>query len=164
MNTLHTPSQKRLKELFTYHQDGYFIRKIDVSTAEHCRAGVAVVGANKKSKRYRYIYVDGKQYPLHRLIRQWHFGDVAHTMHVDHADRDSLNNRIENLRMATPTENTRNRVTPVGKSGFKGVRCRATQKNPWEAIIQIGSFATAEEAHGAYKRASALIFGEFACA
>jgi hypothetical protein len=98
---------------------------------------------------------------MHRLIRQWHFGDVVPGMHVDHADRNPDNNRIDNLRLATPTESTRNRLLPPGLSGFRGVTKKGNQ---WEAKVQVGTFDTPERAHEAYKQAQAVLFGEFSCA
>jgi hypothetical protein len=90
---------------------------------------------------------------------------------IDHVNGDKSDNRIENLRQATPTQNSCN----VGKrarnkSGFKGVSYEPkSKKNPFIAQIQVGGkkvylgcFQTAEVAHGAYVKASAELHGTFA--
>lgn len=89
----------------------------------------------------------------------------------DHINGDTLDNRHSNLRMATHSENMRNRpMMKTNKSGFKGVYLRKGKKeNPWRAEIQkdkkritLGYFPTPEDAHAAYATAAKQLFGEFA--
>jgi hypothetical protein len=89
---------------------------------------------------------------------------------VDHASRDSLDNRRTNLRLSTRSQNGQNATRPVGKSRFKGV-CDGThnRSRPWRAYItvggsqvQLGRFTSEEEAARAYDRAALVHFGEFA--
>jgi hypothetical protein len=89
--------------------------------------------------------------------------------HVDHKNGNSLDNRIDNLRLATFSENQGNsRKQKNNKSGFKGVSfVRAVQK--WEARIhvrgrqiRIGRFLSPEEAHAAYCAEAKKQFGEYA--
>lgn len=88
---------------------------------------------------------------------------------VDHIDRDGLNNRRENLRLATRSENGRNqKCRSDNTSGYKGVHWhKGTRK--WIAQIRLngkakhlGLFKTPEEAHVAYQEAAKELFGEFA--
>lgn len=89
---------------------------------------------------------------------------------VDHVDNDSLNNRRDNLRLATHAENMRNRKLPKNNtSGFKGVTKSNSTLHPWRASIKVngetidlGYFSTAEEASDAYVEASKKHHGEFA--
>jgi hypothetical protein len=88
---------------------------------------------------------------------------------VDHVNRDILDNRRSNLRLATKQQNGANaKLSKRNKSGFKGVWYNASRKK-WEAYIRpngkklhLGRYSTAEEAAGAYKKAATLHFGDFA--
>lgn len=88
---------------------------------------------------------------------------------VDHKDLNTLNNRRENLRLATGGQNQRNKGRlRSNTSGFKGVYfCK--RDNKWRATIHkdskrfcLGSFNTPEEAHDAYCKAAKELHGEFA--
>ncbi|WP_415869671.1 HNH endonuclease [Burkholderia ubonensis] len=89
---------------------------------------------------------------------------------VDHRDRDALNNRLSNLRLATYTQNVHNRPKlPSNKSGYKGVFYNKRARK-FQASIRIngaqkylGSFDSAKEAHEAYCQAANELHGEFAC-
>jgi hypothetical protein len=88
---------------------------------------------------------------------------------VDHINGNGLDNRRENLRVATNAENLRNtRKTKRNVSGYKGVAWNKRAKK-WTAQIKRGSqsphlgyFNTAEEAHAAYCEAARLYHGKFA--
>ena len=86
---------------------------------------------------------------------------------VDHINGNGLDNRKANLRIASATENGRNRRRHSNNtSGFKGVK---KDKGRWVANIggsknriRLGSFETPEEAHAAYCEAANRLHGEFA--
>jgi hypothetical protein len=88
---------------------------------------------------------------------------------IDHCDGNGLNNRRQNLRHATKTENQWNAtVRQDNSSGFKGV-CFDTEMRRWKASIQyhnkrihLGRFDSAAEAAIAYDEAATRLFGEFA--
>lgn len=87
---------------------------------------------------------------------------------VDHRDEDGLNNRRENLRDASNSENLCNRGRQRNNtSGYKGVTLDR-RSGRWQAKIMknyktkhLGMFATAAEAHKAYCHALALTHGKF---
>lgn len=90
---------------------------------------------------------------------------------VDHINGDKLDNRRENLRIATNAENSRNvRKVESGSSRFKGVAWDAARKK-WKAQIKtpdgkqrtLGRFSSEEEAAKKYDEAASLYFEEFAC-
>lgn len=87
---------------------------------------------------------------------------------VDHKDGNGLNNTRGNLRLASNTQNTRNRKKhKSSKYPYKGIQ-RST-KGEWRASIVIegkqkrfGCFYTPEEAAMEYDRLAILHYGEFA--
>lgn len=91
---------------------------------------------------------------------------------VDHKNRNSIDDRFENLRLASSTENHANSKTRKDSvHGFKGVAFDKRAKHKaWVARITVnnrrihlGCFDTPEEAHAAYCAAAKRIFGDFAC-
>lgn len=86
---------------------------------------------------------------------------------TDHKNLDALDNRRGNLRAATTRQNNSNRRSLREKGGLpRGVFRR---KNRYEAAISkdmrkiyLGLYATADEAHAAYRKAAIEHFGEFA--
>lgn len=100
---------------------------------------------------------------LHRVIMRAPKGSM-----VDHKNGDVLDNRKENLRFCSYTENARNMAPRGGTSRFKGVRW-LTGKNRWKAEIgmdkrrvHIGYFTNEEDAARAYDHAALQHYGEFA--
>ena len=84
-------------------------------------------------------------------------------MQIDHIDADGPkdDNRIENLRLATHTQNMQNSKSNIKK--YKGVYPHG--KNVFYTMCKkqyIGSFPTAEAAALAYNVAAKVFFGEFA--
>lgn len=114
-----------------------------------------------------YILVNfrGDMHPAHRLILAMETGERPD--HVDHIDGNRSNNRLENLRSCTKGENLCNRGKQSNNtSGFKGVSRKGSR---WIAKIgkngveyPLGSFATPELAHAAYKSGAAKHHGAFA--
>jgi hypothetical protein len=101
---------------------------------------------------------------LHRLLLNDPVG-----VHIDHVDGDRCNNRKNNLRCCTRSQNNRNRIRHyTNTSGFKGVTWHARAKK-WQAQLSktkgksyIGLFNTKEEAATAYNKAALEWHGEFA--
>jgi len=81
------------------------------------------------SKGYSAITVNRKIYRGHRLIFLYHHGYLPEI--IDHIDGNRLNNRIENLREATQTENLQNAKKRTNNvSGIKNVHW-CNQKQKW---------------------------------
>lgn len=55
------------------------------------------------------IGISGRLYYIHRLIWVLHFGNIPNALVVDHRDNNPRNNRLENLRLATHSQNQMNR-------------------------------------------------------
>lgn len=119
---------------------------------------------NVRERGYVEVYRANERMRLHRLLMM-----VPDGMVIDHINRNPLDNRKQNLRVCTIGENNCNRgVSKNNKAGYKGVSL-VTGPRPYRASItkdnvkhHLGSYSTAEEAHAAYMRAAAELFGEFA--
>ena len=91
-----------------------------------------VVRGKKGAQRngeYRYLYmhfgVSGKDYAirLHKIVWAWHHGCFP-TMQIDHINGNGFDNRIENLREVSASENNMNVLypwKPNADTGLPGV-------------------------------------------
>jgi len=113
-----------------------------------------------------------KQELLHRVVYERKLGrELRPGEQVDHVDRNTVDDRRENLRLATNAQNGANQGKPKGtySSEYKGV-CWNKQNKNWRAVIMVnqksihlGYFIEEFEAALAYDRAAKEYFGEFAC-
>jgi hypothetical protein len=134
--------------------------------SKECRTYYAVRGPKPTEGEH------GANIRMHRAIL-----GVARGVYVDHRDGDGLNNQRHNLRVATDSQNQRNRKRrrPGTTSRHKGVswdadRCR------WQVFIRdgvrqpdgkhktrfLGRFDDEDAAGRAYDAAALAAFGEFA--
>lgn len=112
-----------------------------------------------KPKGYRVAVVDTKMYRVHHLVWMYHHGHFV--PELDHINRNRDDNRIENLRPCTHSQNLGNSRARVHK--YKGVTfCKQTGK--WRAQLKNNRrrFNTIEEAALAYNGWATAHFGEFA--
>lgn len=102
---------------------------------------------------------------MHRYI----YGSDIDGMEIDHIDCDKLNNRRNNLRLCTRSQNHKNRRKQSNNlSGHKGVYfCLRSRR--WVSQIRydgnrkyLGSFPDKQSARDAYADAAILYHGEFA--
>jgi len=89
---------------------------------------------------------------------------------IDHCNRKHLDNRIENLRICTPSQNQANNPKQSNNtSGFRGVQfCKERKKfrvklNKNRKTHYGGQYSCLIEAAKAYNRLAIEHFGEFAC-
>jgi hypothetical protein len=69
---------------------------------------------------YKVIGINGKNYLNHRVIFMMHHGFFPKL--IDHIDRNTLNNKIENLRQATKSQNGFNTKIHIdNKAGHKNI-------------------------------------------
>ncbi len=119
----------------------------------------------RKDKFYAVATVNNKFAYMHHLI-------LGSTNQVDHKNGNGLDNRRENLRFATPSQNQMNRNKTLRKctSAHKGVAFREKGRvKHWYAYITVskkqmslGYFASEIQAAHAYNEAATKYFGEFA--
>ena len=146
----------RFHELFEY-KDGCLYWK------KHRKNWVKVGQAAglKTPKRYVDVRVDSKMMRAHRIIFAMHNGYFPEM--VDHINGIKTDNRIENLRACTRSQNAQNKTktketrNTFVKDGRYGVALMVNKKQ-----IHIGYFDSQEEANVAAKKARKEHFGEFA--
>jgi len=88
---------------------------------------------------------------------------------VDHINGDKLDNRKQNLRICSHSENTKNRSKSVNKSSkYKGVNFDS-KSGKWRARIKVeykethlGFFVEEKQAAMAYDKAALQYFGKYA--
>jgi hypothetical protein len=128
----------------------------------------AVAGCSSGKDGYIQINIDCRAYLAHRLAWFYTHGEWPAEA-VDHIDGDGANNRLSNLRLATPLQNQMNkRRHRKTTAGLKGV-ARNRHGGKWSARIRVegrrltvGSFDTPEEAHAAYVAAARYYYGDYA--
>lgn len=123
-------SQDLLQSIFEY-KDGKLHWKI--SPANNVK--IDDLAGSIDSHGYSQIKIKQKLYLTHRLIFLMFKGYLP--KYIDHADGNRLNNKIENLREATFSQNQHNRK--VGKnntSGVKGVIWIKKQKK-WSVRFKV---------------------------
>jgi len=156
---------ERLRAIF-YEYDGVLYNWCTRGKARaHAEAGYIAEDG------YRRVCIDKKYYYIHRIVWWMSTGkEVPDDLFIDHIDGNRLNNKIENLRLASALENQYNKARQVnGTSQYKGVWFDAV-KNCWKASIRtndgnrhyIGQFVTELEAAVAYDKLAIQIQGEFA--
>jgi hypothetical protein len=168
MKKRQTPSQEIIRKLLVYKNgeliwrergNGSFDKQFAGKTAGH----IAEFG--RKVIRFN-------QYGLfvsHVIVWVYHNGEIPNGYDVDHIDNNKLNDKIENLRLATRSQNLYNtRIRTNNNSGVKGV-CFNPDNNNWRARlrvnktqIEVGSFETKEQAQQAIFDARQKYHGEFA--
>ena len=123
----------------------------------------------KGNHGYLSFSINKKLYLNHRIVFAIHNGNFPERgMTVDHIDGNKLNNKIENLRIATYSQNLSNKISYNNTSGAKGVIWNPLNKN-WRVRInykkqkhEIGSFDCFDKAVEACKIARNRIHQEFA--
>lgn len=149
-------------------------RKTGVFTWRVGRRGRAKAGTKAGAlagKGHIQITIYNTRHYAHRLAWLITYGEWPPAgMDVDHIDGDKGNNAIDNLRLASRSQNAANAsgLRKNNTSGFRGVSLHR-RIGRWEARIivegvvhHLGYHETAEEAARAYDRACYRLNGQFA--
>ena len=82
---------------------------------------------------YVGVAIDNQRFLLHRIV--WIVATGEEPLVIDHIDGNPSNNRIENLRNCSFSENSRNqKKSAANTSGITGIRFR---KGVWEAYGKV---------------------------
>ena len=126
-----TGLQEKLHELFEY-RDGKLFWKVD-RRAVKCKGKEA--GTIHNGYRNLHSNSIGGHMSAHRAIWVMHHGDLPEV--IDHINGDKLDNRIENLRAATRSQNVHNiAMLPSNQSGVKNVSWRNDTKK-WRVTLAV---------------------------
>lgn len=164
MRSIPLPPLQILKDLFDYDPvTGRLVNKI---TRERAKAGKLAGRINRNG--YRQVRVNYIAYYASRIIWKLQTGEDPGEKEIDHINGNREDNRWDNLRLATRSENLANKAKYSGDLDLpKGVY-RSPTKGKYCACIKIeqktvylGTFSTAEQAGKAYKEASEKVFGEY---
>lgn len=164
------PTQAVLRELLDYEPlTGIFRWRKEPRPN---RPLIGKIAGSARKTGYLYIAVDGSdQIGAHRLAWIYVHGLTIGGAEIDHKDGNPSNNAIENLRLATSSQQKQNKgAQSNNRCGLKGAFYHAAHKGKkWRSQIKVadrliflGYFHTAEEAHEAYASAAVAHFGEFA--
>jgi len=153
-------THQRLLEVLSYDPvTGIFTWRVALAR----RVRVGDVAGGKREGGYTVIGIDGRNHRSHRLAwfyvhGEWPAGPLDHRQGVAAGDG------INNLRLATPTINSRNRVA----GSMAGIEHRAGRPRPWRVRIAVdrklrtvGSFADLDAARAAYREAKQRLHPEF---
>ena len=159
------PSQEELHRLFEYREGNLYWK---IRPAKNVKIGNKA--GYSSSKNYVSLSINSVQYKMHRIIWVYHYGAIPNILQIDHIDGNRVNNIIENLRLATNSQNSSNkkRANRNSKSNILGVHWHKRDRR-WHAHIRInyktihlGYFVSQEDAIAARKAAELQYFGEFA--
>lgn len=152
-----TPSRDWLKANYDYDTNsGKLVRRKDAETG--CFSPYSTIQGKAKKRRW-VVCIKGEKFKNARLVWAWHHDDPGN-FQVDHIDRDTQNDRIENLRLATNSQNNANKNQVAGYSFRNGKFTVVVVKNGkhhWG-----GTYRHKEDAAKAAAALRKALHGEFA--
>lgn len=154
--TVQALSAEFLLELFEYKEGKLYWK---INPKNNNLLGTRA-GCTSTKEGYRSIKINSKRYLEHRIVWCMFKGAwPSDDMEIDHINRNTADNRIENLRLVTRSCNSKNRV---GKGYSK------TTNGKYQAriivnkkFINLGTFATEKEAAEKYLEAKRHYHPEF---
>ena len=112
---------------------------------------------------YAHARINGRLILMHRYIMSAKAGEIT-----DHINRNRLDNRKDNLRLCTLSQNGQNACKRTNRNRFKGAY--RNRRGWWDARIRVnkkqlflGSYPSEEDAAIVYNVAAQIFHGEFAC-
>lgn len=115
---------------------------------------------------YTQISLGKKMYRAARLAYVYVMGNISTDFNVDHKNTVGTDNRFDNLRLCTQSQNCANtkrkRNTALPKGVWKKRNRFASEIVKDGVKHRLGVFDTPEQAHAAYVVAASKHFGEFA--
>ena len=154
-------TQNLLKELFEYKGGHLFWKTPKIASKAGLPAGC--------EKTYRWIKINKKMYLEHRLVWMYHYGMFPEKQ-LDHINRVKTDNRIENLREATASQNRYNTPSKQTTQSKKKNITFHKKSGKWQVNIwfnkklkHLGLYKHIDIAETIAKLARQKHHGEFAC-
>jgi hypothetical protein len=127
--------------------------------SSYYKSKIGSIAGSTMANGYRYIQIGKKNYRAHRIVWLYVYGHFP-TSHIDHINGDRADNRIENLREASNSENMMNQgVSARNKSGYLGITWSQI-RNRWCVGVKVlgksknvGRFLNLDDAISARDRA-----------
>jgi hypothetical protein len=162
---------KKLESLYDYLINHYRYNDGKIIIVNHSQKRRINTVLNGSLKRDGYISVSilNQSFKEHRVIFLLVHGYLPE--YIDHINQNKVDNRIENLRPATTSQNMGNvrkfKKNPTSK--FKGVSFHKIE-GKWishirfkDKLTHIGYFKNEEDAAREYDKKAIELFGTFAC-
>ena len=133
-----TPSREYLKSNFFESEGFIYWKPFKLSRERYSEKSGKRVSSYRSKLGYWKVTIKGEEYTLSRIIYQFYFGDLTPEYEVDHIDRDTNNNCIENLRMVPQQVNKRNKPRQRNSPDNQvvGVQlCRKKHPKPYQHKI-----------------------------
>lgn len=96
---------------------------------------------------YRFMWMDGRIIPMHRIIAECFCSEHTDDMVVDHKDCNKQNNRADNLEWVTPQENTRrareNNLIPKAITTYTG-KLTEQERDEIKELCRTGEYSRRE--------------------
>jgi len=160
-------NQQLLKEYVKYDPNiGEFVQIKKTHPRDNTRKVGGTLGY-EDGRGYIHFSLLGKKYKSHILAWLYIYGKMPENL-IDHIDGDRRNNKINNLRLATNSQNQQNRRRFNSLSGFKGVYPKRNSRgeiNKWMAQynkIFLGYFKCKIEAAKSYDIYIRSVGGDYA--
>jgi len=156
-----TPTADSLHDLFDY-ADGKLYWKVSRNPLKDF---VGKVAGSFDGHGYAYVSINRKKQAVHRVIWQMFNGPIPPGYQIDHINNISTDNRIENLRLATNSQNGMNKGHRKDSTGPCKNVCWNKQSKKWQVKVQgiyIGRFEDLEFAELVAQEARSKYQGEFA--
>ena len=134
------PSIDKINEVLSYKHGRLYWKK-----SFKGRVKMGDIAGYELPSRYRTVWINSKQYYEHRIIWIMHHGDIPIGLEIDHINLTRNDNRIENLRAVSRSENMRHTTS-------RNIYVRPSRTKKYEAYLNINnkritkSFMTEEEA------------------
>ena len=161
----------QMREILDYNsKTGAFLWKARADRSKSWNSAFAGTAAGWVDKKGYIIITIGVDYRAHRIAWLLAKGKwPPPELDIDHRNRDKGDNRIENLRIATRTQNNANaNLRSNNRSGAKGVSWDKVREK-WTVRTRVGGkycylgrFDEFDDAVEAYRRAVIKAHGEFA--
>jgi hypothetical protein len=128
--TIESITQELVQHLFDYRDGELYWR---VKPSNRVRIHIGQKAGTLNIRGYFSTKINRKLYFNHRLIFLMHYGYLPD--YLDHIDGNRVNNKVENLREATLSQNQHNRK--LSKNNTSGVKGVSWQKNKWRVQIRL---------------------------